>query len=59
MPSVLRGSLQSDEMRVKYHKEQRERRKLFNLVQELRGNIRVACRVRPIGVAGLNEQEAW
>ena len=26
-----------------------ERRRLFNLVQELRGNIRVYCRVRPTG----------
>jgi len=28
-------------------KESRERRKLFNMLQELRGNIRVYCRVRP------------
>ncbi|GBG25229.1 Kinesin, putative [Hondaea fermentalgiana] len=32
---------------TKYQREYRERRRLFNLVQELRGNIRVLCRVRP------------
>ena len=31
----------------KYEEEARGRRKLFNLVQELQGNIRVYCRVRP------------
>ena len=31
-----------------YRKEQTERKRLFNLVQELRGNIRVFCRVRPL-----------
>jgi len=34
-------------MAQKYEKEFKERRRLFNLVQELRGNIRVLCRVRP------------
>lgn len=32
----------------KYKKELSGRRKYFNLVQELRGNIRVFCRVRPV-----------
>merc|ERR1719281_735700 len=32
----------------KYKKELSLRRKYFNLVQELRGNIRVFCRVRPL-----------
>lgn len=32
----------------KYKKELSDRRKYFNLVQELRGNIRVFCRSRPI-----------
>jgi len=32
----------------RYKKELKERRRLFNLVQELRGNIRVYCRVRPV-----------
>ena len=30
-----------------YDREWKERRRLFNIVQELRGNIRVMCRVRP------------
>ena len=32
----------------KYKREYRERKRLFNVVQELRGNIRVFCRIRPI-----------
>jgi len=32
---------------LKYEKEFKERKRLFNLVQELRGNIRVLCRSRP------------
>ena len=32
----------------KYKEEAAERKRLFNLVQELRGNIRVYCRVRPL-----------
>mmetsp|Transcript_447 Transcript_447/g.1069 ORF Transcript_447/g.1069 Transcript_447/m.1069 type:complete len:893 (+) Transcript_447:493-3171(+) len=32
---------------TKYDREYKERRRLFNMVQELRGNIRVLCRVRP------------
>ena len=31
-----------------YRREKSERRRLFNVVQELRGNIRVFCRVRPL-----------
>ncbi|KAE9115710.1 Kinesin-like protein [Phytophthora fragariae] len=31
-----------------YKREMKERKRLFNLVQELKGNIRVLCRVRPI-----------
>lgn len=33
---------------LRYKKELAERRKLHNLVQELRGNIRVYCRARPV-----------
>uniref|UniRef100_A0A6U1BUB9 Kinesin-like protein n=1 Tax=Rhizochromulina marina TaxID=1034831 RepID=A0A6U1BUB9_9STRA len=36
------ASVQAD-----YRREYMERRRLFNLVQELRGNIRVFCRCRP------------
>ncbi|CAM9259276.1 unnamed protein product [Ectocarpus sp. 12 AP-2014] len=35
------------DMRKQYAREYRERRRLFNVVQELRGNIRVLCRCRP------------
>lgn len=35
-----------DEFRTKWRKEVKERKALFNLVQELRGNIRVFCRCR-------------
>lgn len=50
------GSLQSslasvasryDDLQSRYKKELAERRRLFNVVQELKGNIRVYCRVRP------------
>eukprot|EP00055_Hartaetosiga_balthica_P005061 m.14240 g.14240 ORF g.14240 m.14240 type:complete len:869 (-) comp4276_c0_seq2:376-2982(-) len=37
---------QVEEMRAKYLKEQTQRKLLYNKVQELRGNIRVFCRVR-------------
>eukprot|EP00668_Euglena_longa_P034863 GGOE01044756.1.p1 GENE.GGOE01044756.1~~GGOE01044756.1.p1 ORF type:complete len:637 (+),score=228.55 GGOE01044756.1:161-2071(+) len=33
---------------VRYKQEMQERRRLFNQVQELRGSIRVFCRVRPL-----------
>lgn len=39
--------LERDVLHDRWAKEFRERRKLFNTVQELRGNIRVFCRVRP------------
>jgi kinesin family protein C2/C3 len=32
----------------KYKKEVEKRRKLYNELQELKGNIRVYCRVRPL-----------
>lgn len=36
------------EVVANYRREMKERKRLFNLVQELRGNIRVFCRVRPV-----------
>lgn len=39
---------QSEEARQKLIKEETERRILFNKYQELKGNIRVMCRVRPV-----------
>ena len=56
--SVMEARLQealntADEARQKLIKEETERRILFNKYQELRGNIRVMCRVRPtLGDAG-------
>lgn len=38
----------ADEARRKLIKEETERRVLFNKYQELKGNIRVMCRVRPV-----------
>jgi len=51
--SQLRLALESEEAKVeRLEKEVRDaeavRRKLHNMVQELKGNIRVFCRVRPI-----------
>ncbi|CAI9116115.1 OLC1v1017184C1 [Oldenlandia corymbosa var. corymbosa] len=40
--------LQSEDIKLKYSKEQAERKKLYNQVQETRGNIRVFCRCRPL-----------
>eukprot|EP00899_Mesostigma_viride_P014669 jgi/Mesvir1/23202/Mv22665-RA.1 len=37
-----------DDVVAKYKKEAKERKKLFNQLQELKGNIRVFCRVRPL-----------
>lgn len=41
----------ADEARQKLIKEETERRILFNKYQELKGNIRVMCRVRPVSEA--------
>jgi kinesin family protein C2/C3 len=38
---------------VKYKREMVERKKLHNIIQELKGNIRVYCRCRPISSAEL------
>lgn len=46
----------AEEANVKLRAEETLRRKLHNQVQELKGNIRVFCRVRPI--LGSNEEEA-
>jgi len=42
-------------IRVKYKKSQKENRELYNIVQDLRGNIRVYCRVRPCGVGAADD----
>ncbi|KAL6552115.1 Kinesin-like protein KIN-14R [Orobanche gracilis] len=43
---------QCGDLKLKYNEEQVKRRKLYNQVQEAKGNIRVYCRCRP-----LNKQE--
>ncbi|KAL3527570.1 hypothetical protein ACH5RR_012226 [Cinchona calisaya] len=42
---------QCEDLKVKYNEEQVKRRKLFNQVQEAKGNIRVFCRCRPLSKA--------
>ncbi|XP_048226914.1 kinesin-like protein KIN-14R isoform X2 [Ricinus communis] len=41
---------QYDDLKLKFNKEQAERKKLFNQVQEAKGNIRVFCRCRPLSM---------
>jgi len=48
LESALFGALSAkDEMEMKLRAEETIRRKLHNQIQELKGNIRVFCRVRP------------
>ncbi|XP_057492870.1 kinesin-like protein KIN-14R [Actinidia eriantha] len=42
---------QCEDLKVKYSEEQTKRRKLYNQVQEAKGNIRVFCRCRPLSKA--------
>lgn len=44
------------EMEEQQHQWEMERRRLHNMVQELKGNIRVFCRVRPLLAAELEVQ---
>ncbi|XP_031481907.1 kinesin-like protein KIN-14R [Nymphaea colorata] len=39
---------QCEDLKMKYSKEQVERKKLYNKVLEIKGNIRVFCRCRPL-----------
>lgn len=49
MESRMQDALRvAEEAREKLIKEETERRVLFNKYQELKGNIRVMCRVRPV-----------
>jgi kinesin family protein C2/C3 len=45
---IIAQAASMKEVVANYRKEMKERKRLFNLVQELRGNIRVFCRVRPV-----------
>ncbi|XP_059631235.1 kinesin-like protein KIN-14R isoform X2 [Cornus florida] len=37
-----------DDLKLKYNEEQGKRKKLYNQIQEAKGNIRVFCRCRPL-----------
>ncbi|KAL5844528.1 hypothetical protein ACOSQ3_010582 [Xanthoceras sorbifolium] len=39
---------QCDDLKLKFSEEQEKRKKLYNQVQEAKGNIRVFCRCRPL-----------
>ncbi|KAK4852745.1 hypothetical protein QYF36_026708 [Acer negundo] len=39
---------QCDDLKLKFNEEQEKRKKLYNQVQEAKGNIRVFCRCRPL-----------
>ncbi|POI20728.1 hypothetical protein CIB84_015525, partial [Bambusicola thoracicus] len=58
----LRAQIQTQSQRLQEKEEQQhalemERRRLHNLVQELKGNIRVFCRVRPLLAAEKETQK--
>ncbi|XP_043711877.1 kinesin-like protein KIN-14R isoform X3 [Telopea speciosissima] len=42
---------QCEDLKVKYSEEQVQRKKLFNQIQDAKGNIRVFCRCRPLSKA--------
>ncbi|CAN4126807.1 unnamed protein product [Withania somnifera] len=46
---------QYEDLKMKYNEEQAKRRKLFNEVQEAKGNIRVFCRCRPLSKAEISD----
>ncbi|KAM3283226.1 kinesin-like protein KIN-14R [Capsicum chacoense] len=46
---------QYEDLKMKYNEEQAKRRKLFNEVQEAKGNIRVFCRCRPLSKAEVSD----
>ncbi|KAL6660269.1 hypothetical protein ACP70R_002391 [Stipagrostis hirtigluma subsp. patula] len=39
---------QCEDLKLKYHEEMAKRKKLHNIVEETKGNIRVFCRCRPL-----------
>ena len=56
---TIQGEAQNlDMIRYKYKAVQQENSKLYNMVQDLRGNIRVFCRVRPVGLTGDSTRRA-
>ncbi|CAI9767042.1 unnamed protein product [Fraxinus pennsylvanica] len=49
---------QCEDFKVKYNEEQMKRRKLYNQVQETKGNIRVFCRCRPLSKSEVSSGRA-
>ena len=47
-PAQDSSSRMLEEMTTRYRKELAERKRLLRLLQDLRGNIRVMCRIRPL-----------
>ena len=47
-----------EDLQRNYMRELKERKRLFNVVQELKGNIRVFCRCRPPTGRELDETQA-
>ena len=59
MEARLQEAVRSADLsKQKLIKEETLRRILFNQVQELKGNIRVMCRVRPVFNTGLEGEPA-
>ena len=55
----VQAQIQSvEDLQRNYTRELKERKRLFNLVQELKGNIRVFCRCRPPSGRELDETQA-
>eukprot|EP01006_Ploeotia_vitrea_P052275 TRINITY_DN67666_c13_g2_i3.p1 TRINITY_DN67666_c13_g2~~TRINITY_DN67666_c13_g2_i3.p1 ORF type:complete len:637 (-),score=45.50 TRINITY_DN67666_c13_g2_i3:207-2117(-) len=45
---VCEKQVQYDQIVLKYKQEERKRRRLYNELQELKGNVRVLCRLKPL-----------
>ena len=59
MEQQMRDAIQdAQKLQEKLRAEETQRRKLHNQIQELRGNIRVFCRVRPSLGVDANEEQA-
>merc|ERR1712166_642552 len=55
--SLVSGALRErEELRHLYKVECKKRKKLYNALQELRGNLRVYCRMRPLNARELEDQ---
>ncbi|ERN14348.1 hypothetical protein AMTR_s00033p00213100 [Amborella trichopoda] len=58
MSSVQTLVSQCEDLKMKYNKEQAERKELYNKVLEMKGNIRVFCRCRPMSKEELSSGSA-